>query len=90
MPHQDPTPVDRDADLQCVLIDLLVRHHPGGLTQLEICRQLEPRDAEAFATVDGLDRAARDLVSYGLAHYNDQFVTASLAAVHAADLFRRT
>lgn len=86
MPDQTLTPLEKDTRAQKILLHLLLEEHPASLTMTEICSRLEPLLGDTFERRDTFSRAARDLISYGLAHQVDGLTLASQAGARAFEL----
>lgn len=88
MPHQASTPSEQDAQTQRVTLELLLDEHPTPLSFDEIrTRLLHPLEGDRgdFGR-DDIDRAVRDLMTYGALRRIDSQFLASPTTVFVAGL----
>lgn len=84
-PIPSVTPVERDDQIQAVVLAQLITWLPAHLTEEEIIREVAT-DPSEFPPRDEIQRAIRDLVKTGLAHRYGPFVIPTRTALRHAEL----
>lgn len=75
------TPVEEDAQMEGVVLALLLHEHPARLTIHELVQEIAD-EPEEFAERDAIERAVRDLSGVGLVRREGPVVAPTRAALH--------
>jgi hypothetical protein len=66
------TTFDDDEREQRAVLRQVLEHHPAALTREELTREMTGGGSTAFADVDAVERAVRELAAAGLLHRPDE------------------
>ena len=79
-------PATEDKAIEAAVLRQLLVLYPVQLTLKELKREIAGEE-DAFALVDAVERAVRELAAAGLVHQNGEVVLPSRAALRLDELF---